>query len=126
MKDAAAPCLALFAGIAALTSAVADVAGLRLDRPGLWVAGAGLLLVAAGLGAAAVGASLLRPVRADRRRPADRLATGAAVLAVPLLGLARWVRGHPEVAPDPPLVAAAVFGAALLGGLARRAGGWRP
>jgi uncharacterized membrane protein len=105
-----------------LAGVVLDASGLAAAETRLWAAGA--RLVAAGCVLAIPAA--LTGVAAQRsfpRTPARRSATVHGILtvaAVLLLALARWVRGHPEVRPDPPIfVAEVVAGVALLALLRR-------
>lgn len=95
----------------------ADVAGVALQRPALWTAGAHLALPGVALGVAG-GAGWLAP----RLAPARGTGAGsrgrgpklAFALALALFALARWVRGHPAVPPDPPVIGVEAIGAALL------------
>jgi uncharacterized membrane protein len=96
---------------------VLDVLGLASGRSGVSAVGA-LALGAgtiAGVVAAAAGLApyvALPPRWRDRRRAARHAA--AALFALALCALARWVRGHHEVPPDPPIVAAECVAAAIV------------
>ena len=101
--------LARIAAAILVVAIVADAAGLLTNRVVLWAAGARLITVAVALAALALVAGVIA-----RRLGAWRI-TGCA-LAIFLLAVARYVRGHPEVRPDPPIfLAEIVAGLALLG-----------
>jgi uncharacterized membrane protein len=89
---------------AALT---ADLAGVALRRPALWSVAAHLALAGVVLGVLGAAAWLRLSGRSGWRGL-------ALALALALFALARWVRGHPAVPPDPPVIGAEVIGIALL------------
>jgi uncharacterized membrane protein len=108
-------------GIAAAALLVAapplDLVGLTVGRTGIWEAGAHALTVGVvtGIAAAALGFAPYRAVPAHspaRRRSARHAAV--ALFAIALAALARWVRGHPEVPPDLPIVGAECMAAAVI------------
>lgn len=110
-RPGAAP-VAVIAGAATillLAATALDVSALlRRSTPVLHIVSYYLLPLAWGTLLALL---LFRPVLAAPRRSA--LADGAVVL---LLALAWWLRGHPEVMPDPPLVAVQIASALSLAG----------
>jgi uncharacterized membrane protein len=95
-----------------------DVAGALTLWPPLWVAGYYLTLAGVVAGLAAVAARLLARRRAapprggSGWRAAGYLLAGLAGLA--LFALAWWLRGHPEVAPDPGILVFEATALALL------------
>ena len=94
-----------------------DLVGLAVGRTGVWEAGAHALTagVLAGLAAVALGFAPYRALPAPspaRRRSARHAAI--ALFAIALAAIARWVRGHPEVPPDLPIVGAECVAAAVI------------
>ena len=94
-----------------------DAGGLALARPLWWIAGAHLIYAGVATGAIAALAGfadhLALPAGSpERRRSATHAALNLTALA--LFALARWVRGHPEIPPDPPIIAAEALAAVLV------------
>jgi hypothetical protein len=91
-----------------------DATGLALDAASLWRVGSWLhfaAVVLASAGLVVAGVRWLAVVAgADSRGGLASLAALAAACA--LLAIGRWIRGHPAVPPDPPILFAA--GCALL------------
>ncbi|MDQ3389389.1 MAG: hypothetical protein M3483_07800 [Gemmatimonadota bacterium] len=89
-----------------------DLLGIALEREGMWTAGHSLLTAGIALALFAVG---LRGLLASQRyAPGWRRTVLLPLLPISLLALARWVRGAPEVAPDPPVLLAEALGVILL------------
>lgn len=93
-----------------------DLTGLAFQRPALWIAAAHLALAGVVLGVAGAAARLA--LRLAPRAAAEPFGSGrrgfALAAALALFALARWVRGHPAVPPDPPVIGAEMIGVALL------------
>lgn len=106
LTAAAAACLAV--------AVVMDGGGLAGGQVQLWTVGAWLHLAAAVLAPTALVVGAARLVLPARGGAPRRLVAPLAALAVAgsLLALGRWIRGHPAVPPDPPILAAEI--AALL------------
>lgn len=102
--------LSYTAAVVLLAGVAADTAGLALHRTSLWAAGSHL--VTAGIALAIIAA--LAGAFALSRRRGIAIHSAAALLAILLLALARWVRGHPEVQPDPPIFAAEIVAAVIV------------
>lgn len=116
----------ILTGVAAACAGAAacvDLVGLAAGSAAIWGVGSWLHLGAAAvLGLALVAAGGLAAMRvAHRRSPGVAPRAVVAVLAFTLLALGRWIRGHPGVPPDLPIVVATAVAAALLIAVARRA-----
>jgi uncharacterized membrane protein len=105
--------LLLLAGALAL-----DTVGALALRPSLWVAGHYLTFAGVVAGLAAVAARLLVRRRGAPSRGASRWRAAGYLLAslagLALFALAWWLRGHPEVAPDPGILVFEATAMALL------------
>jgi uncharacterized membrane protein len=104
---------------ALVTAAVAaDVAGIAAGAVVGWVIGAHLLTASLVVAVPAALPGLLRHRTLPRSRGRRRSAVHGILVFAPLflLALARWLRGHPEVPPDPPILAAELVAAVLVAG----------
>jgi hypothetical protein len=90
---------------------LADVAGVLAGAPTAWAAGGRLLPVGLLAGVLVLFGRIYRRVLGYSNR--GRLPSLFGSLS--LLVLALWLRGHAEVQPDPPLLAAEILGAVWLG-----------
>jgi hypothetical protein len=102
-------------GTAAAAAALAGAGAwdtIRLARVQVWP-GVSYVLTALAVVAACAGVLL----RVFARRPA-RARTTVELAAIGLVLLAWWLRGHPDIPADLPLVAAELVGALVLGGSA--------
>lgn len=109
-----------------IAAPILDLVGRVSGWSGLWTAGSHVLSAGAVVGVVAVASGglahrALPKASAARRRSARHAALTFVALA--LLMLARWVRGHPGVPPDPPVVAAEAIAAGLV--LIASVGGFR-
>ncbi|MGH7504564.1 MAG: hypothetical protein ACRELX_02895 [Longimicrobiales bacterium] len=110
-------------GILLVAGAALDLIGRAVTVEMLWVAGAHLLTAGVLLAIPAAIVVLAAHFRLPRYSVARRRATWAAVLngtAVAVFALARWLRGHPEIPPDPPILAAEVIAALVMVAVAVR------
>ena len=112
------PMLAPFPLAFGIGACVFDFVGLELGLPGWYTAGKYLLggALVGGLVAAVPGLVdfFWAVPRGGRARRRARRHMFVSLAALPLAGLAFWIRGAPGVAPDPPVVALELVVAGLL------------